>query len=64
MLVDRREAAIEHAEENQPLASRDAAMRGLYMDIGRARAELGYEPAYSVDDAMAEYSDWLRQHPE
>jgi nucleoside-diphosphate-sugar epimerase len=52
------------ALDERPAASRDAAMRGLYMDIGRARAELGYEPAYSVDAAMAEYADWLRQHPE
>jgi nucleoside-diphosphate-sugar epimerase len=45
-------------------ATRDSAMRGLWMDIGRARGEFGYEPLYSVDRAVAEYADWLRAHPE
>ena len=45
-------------------ATRDSAMRGLWMDIGRAREELSYEPLYSVDRAIAEYADWLRAHPE
>jgi nucleoside-diphosphate-sugar epimerase len=45
-------------------ATRDSAMRGLWMDIGRAGEELGYEPLYSVDRAIAEYADWLRAHPE
>jgi nucleoside-diphosphate-sugar epimerase len=46
------------------VATRDSAMRGLWMDIGRAREEFGYEPLYSVDRAVAEYADWLRAHPE
>jgi nucleoside-diphosphate-sugar epimerase len=45
-------------------ATRDSAMRGLWMDIGRAREDFGYEPLYSVDRAIAEYADWLRTHPE
>jgi nucleoside-diphosphate-sugar epimerase len=49
--------------DEEPTGTRDAAMRGLYMDIGRARLELGYQPKYSVDAAMSEYADWMRQHP-
>jgi nucleoside-diphosphate-sugar epimerase len=45
-------------------ATRDSAMRGLWMDIGRAREDFGYEPLYSVEAAIAEYADWLRVHPE
>lgn len=45
-------------------ATRDSAMRGLWMDIGRAREDFGYEPRYSVERAIAEYADWLRVHPE
>jgi nucleoside-diphosphate-sugar epimerase len=44
--------------------ARDSAMRRLWMDIGRAREELSYEPLYCVDRAIAEYADWLRAHPE
>jgi nucleoside-diphosphate-sugar epimerase len=44
--------------------TRDQAMRGLWMDISRAREELGYEPIYSVAAGIAEYADWLRVHPE
>jgi nucleoside-diphosphate-sugar epimerase len=39
-------------------------MNGLWMDISRARAELGYEPAYSVDQAIADYAAWMSEHPE
>ena len=46
------------------VATRDSAMRGLWMDIGRAHEEFGYEPLYSIDQAIAEYADWLRAHPE
>lgn len=44
--------------------TRDSVMRGLWMDIGRAREEFGYEPQYSVESAISEYADWLRVHPE
>jgi nucleoside-diphosphate-sugar epimerase len=42
----------------------DTGMNGICMDISRARAELGYEPAYSIDQAMAEYAVWLQEYPE
>lgn len=39
-------------------------MNGIWMDISRARAELGYEPSWSVDQAIADYAAWLSEHPE
>jgi nucleoside-diphosphate-sugar epimerase len=30
------------------------------MDIARA-AEDGYGPAYSIEEALGEYGDWLRE---
>jgi len=33
------------------------------MDPRRAAAELGYEPAFDLSRAVADYSDWLRAHP-
>jgi UDP-glucose 4-epimerase len=35
-----------------------------YMDIGRIKEELGYQPHYHLDHGVAEYIDWLRNHPE
>jgi nucleoside-diphosphate-sugar epimerase len=45
-------------------ASSGAAMNGIWMDISRARTELGYQPAYSVDQAIADYAAWMAEHPE
>ena len=45
-------------------AASSNGMNGLWMDISRARAELGYEPAYSVDQAIADYAAWMSEHPE
>ena len=39
-------------------------MNGIWMDISRARTELNYEPAYSVDQAIADYAAWMSAHPE
>lgn len=46
------------------LPSRSAAdargpMEGRWMAIDRARTELGYEPVFGIDEAMAEYIDWI-----
>ena len=32
---------------------------GNYMDVSRLRGELGFEPAYTVETAMADYIAWL-----
>ena len=32
------------------------------LDLTRARAELGFAPAYTLESALAEYVDWLRTH--
>jgi dTDP-L-rhamnose 4-epimerase len=38
-------------------------IRHCVSDIGRARAELGYEPRVSFEDGMADLVDWVRQEP-
>jgi UDP-glucose 4-epimerase len=35
-----------------------------YMDISRAREDLGFAPQYDIQRGVAEYIDWLRTHPE
>jgi UDP-glucose 4-epimerase len=44
-----------HGPQNRPNA---------YMDNTRIREEMGYRPEYTIDQAIAEYIDWLRNHPE
>jgi UDP-glucose 4-epimerase len=35
-----------------------------YMDITRIKEEVGYEPEWDLDAAMADYIDWLKHNPE
>ena len=35
-----------------------------YMDISRIKEEVEYRPQYDLERGVAEYIDWLRQHPE
>jgi nucleoside-diphosphate-sugar epimerase len=42
---------------------REVNMSNFYMDISRIRSELGYEPRYSIEQAVSEYTAWLRIHP-
>jgi len=35
-----------------------------YMDITRLKQEVGYRPEYTLERALEEYLDWLRNHPE
>jgi nucleoside-diphosphate-sugar epimerase len=35
---------------------------GYVADLTRARAELGYAPAISLDEGLARYVAWLRDH--
>jgi UDP-glucose 4-epimerase len=35
-----------------------------YMDLARAREDLGYEPQYNVRTAIADYVAWLRANPQ
>ena len=55
---------IELRSRRQVSDAPDTGMNGIWMDITRAREELGYEPSYSVDQAIAEYVAWMREHPE
>jgi len=34
------------------------------MDISRIRADTGYEPAFTLATAVADYVEWLKTHPE
>ncbi len=53
------------------LPSRDAQamdfppdpMAGRWMDISRARDELGFAPRFTPEAAMADYIEWLVDHP-
>jgi UDP-glucose 4-epimerase len=33
-----------------------------YMDLSRIKADVGYEPQYTLERGIAEYADWLRTH--
>ena len=35
-----------------------------YLDISRARADLGFEPAYDIKRGVAEFLHWLGSHPQ
>ncbi|HWE89674.1 MAG TPA: NAD(P)-dependent oxidoreductase [Pseudonocardiaceae bacterium] len=53
--------AIPDAKIELP-AGRDPHGSGqdFYLDVGRIRADTGFEPAYDVDRGIADYVDWLR----
>jgi UDP-glucose 4-epimerase len=53
------EAEIPLQEGRSPTARRDP-----FLDISRARQDVGYEPEYDVTRGMADYIEWLRSHPE
>jgi UDP-glucose 4-epimerase len=36
---------------------------GMVVDTTRLREEFSFAPKYTVDEAIAEYVDWLREHP-
>lgn len=47
------------------LAPGDGATDGQFegfMDITRAKTDVGYEPMYSLADAVAEYLTWVQEH--
>ena len=35
-----------------------------FLDITRLKQEVGYRPEYTIERALEEYLDWLRNHPE
>jgi UDP-glucose 4-epimerase len=35
-----------------------------YLDISRARDDVGYEPKHDIQSGIAAYVEWLREHPE
>jgi UDP-glucose 4-epimerase len=38
--------------------------RSPYMDLRRIKEDVGYEPQFSLDEAIADYIGWLRENPE
>jgi len=50
------------AESSFAAPRHEVNMGNFYMDISRIRDELGYEPRYSPERAMADYTEWLRAH--
>ncbi|MDM0050554.1 NAD(P)-dependent oxidoreductase [Variovorax sp. J22R115] len=56
--VQLRSAAQDSSEASGP----EVNMGNFYMDISRLRDELGYEPRYTPERAVAEYTEWLRTH--
>ena len=35
-----------------------------YMDLSRIKADVGYQPQYSLERGIAEYAEWLKHHEE
>lgn len=50
------------AQDSSDASGPEVNMGNFYMDISRLRDELGYEPRYTPERAMAEYTEWLRTH--
>lgn len=42
----------------------DQLLRRPVSDTTRIRNDLGWEPRYSIREAIAEYASWLREHPD
>jgi UDP-glucose 4-epimerase len=49
-------AGLRHRPEGEPAAY------GMAIDPSRLRDEFGFEPRYSLQDGVAEYAAWLRDH--
>lgn len=49
-------------EDPEAAGAARGPLEGLWMDISRARDELGYAPQFTVEAAVADYGAWLRNH--
>jgi len=61
--VDVVKKVVPSAEVNLPPGRGPRYRPNAYMDIRRIKQEVGYQPQYSIERAVAEYIEWLRQHP-
>lgn len=43
--------------------SRAGDIRNCFADISKAREKLGFEPRYSLENALGEFADWVHQRP-
>ena len=62
--VDVVKKVVPNAEINLPPGRGPRYRPNAYLDITRLKQEVGYLPQYTVERAVGEYIDWLRQHPE
>ena len=51
-----------HADLQSGKGSR--ARENAYMDIALARQDAGYEPQFNIQSGVADYTTWLKDHPE
>ncbi|HLZ72612.1 MAG TPA: NAD(P)-dependent oxidoreductase [Dehalococcoidia bacterium] len=63
-LVDSVNAAVPGTNLAIPAGHGPQPRPHAYMEIGRLRADTGFESAYDVHSAIADYVEWLRNHPE
>jgi UDP-glucose 4-epimerase len=62
--VDVVKKEVPNAEINLPPGRGPRYRPHAYLDITRLKQEVGYQPQYTIERAVGEYIDWLRQHPE
>jgi UDP-glucose 4-epimerase len=62
--VDVVKKVVPNAEINLPPGRGPRYRPNAYLDITRLKQEVGYLPQYTIERAVGEYIDWLRQHPE
>ena len=62
--VDVVKKVVPNAEINLPPGRGPRYRPNAYLDITRLKQEVGYLPQYTIERAVGEYTDWLRQNPE
>jgi UDP-glucose 4-epimerase len=55
---------VPNAEINLPPGRGPRYRPNAYLDISRLEREVGYHPQYTIERAVGEYIDWLRQRAE
>jgi UDP-glucose 4-epimerase len=55
---------VPNAQIDLPLGHGPRNRPNAYLDITRLKQVVGYQPQYTIERAVEEYIDWLRNHPE
>lgn len=63
-LVDAVAEAVPGFEANLQPGRGARSRENPYMDIGLAKADVGYEPAHDINSGIADYAVWLKTHEE